>query len=99
MRDPYQVLDLPPDADDEAIRRRYLELVKQFPPGQHGERFNEVRRAYEQLRDLATRVRHRLFEIGAENDSIEKITEELACRSPRRRVPLKTLLSLVRKPG
>ncbi|MFO0843521.1 MAG: J domain-containing protein [Gemmataceae bacterium] len=99
MKDPYQVLGLPGDADDETIRRRYLELVKRHPPGQDPERFAEVRRAYEQLRDLATRVRHRLFEIAPENDSIEKIAEELACRSPRRRVPLKTLLSLVRKPG
>lgn len=98
MNDPYKVLGLAPDADDEAVRRRYLELVKQYPPGQDAGRFNEVRKAYEQLRDLATRVRHRLFEI-ADNDSIEKITEELACQSSRRRVPLKTLLSLVRKPG
>jgi curved DNA-binding protein CbpA len=98
MNDPYKVLGLAPDADDEAVRRRYLELVKQHPPGQDAGRFNEVRKAYEQLRDLATRVRHRLFEI-ADNDSIEKITEELACQSPRRRVPLKTLLLLVRKPG
>lgn len=98
MNDPYEVLGLPPDCDDEAIRRRYLELVKRFPPSQHPERFSAVRQAYEKLRDLATRVEHRLFDLG-ENDSIEKITEELACQSPRRRVPLKTLLSLVRKPG
>ncbi len=97
MSDPYQVLGLPPDADDEAIRRRYLELVKQYPPGQHAGRFAEVRKAYEQLKDLATRVRHRLFDLG-ENESIERIAEELSCQSPRRRVSLQTLLSLVRKP-
>jgi curved DNA-binding protein CbpA len=97
MKDPYQVLGLPADSDDEAIRRRYLELVKQYPPGQHPERFAEVRQAYEELRDLGTRVRRRLFDLG-ENDSIEKITEELACQSPRRRVSLRELLSLVRNP-
>jgi curved DNA-binding protein CbpA len=97
MSDPYQVLNLPPDSDDEAIRRRYLELVKQFPPGQDPVRFAAVRQAYEQLRDLTTRVRHRLFEEG-EPEGVEKIIEELSCLSPRRRVSLKTLLSLARKP-
>ena len=32
MSDPYEVLGLPGDADDETIRRRYLELVRQFTP-------------------------------------------------------------------
>jgi curved DNA-binding protein CbpA len=97
MTDPYQVLGLSDDSDDEAIRRRYLELVKQHPPGQDPERFAAIRQAYDQLRDLTTRVRHRLFEAGA-NESIEKILEEIACPSSRRRVSLKSLLSLARKP-
>ncbi len=97
MSDPFQVLNLPHDSDDDAIRRRYLELVKQYPPGQHPEKFAQVRQAYEMLKDLTTRVRHRLFEAG-EQDTIEKMIEELSCLSPRRRVSLKSLLSLARKP-
>ena len=97
MSDPYQVLNLPPDSDDEAIRRRYLELVKQFPPGKDPEKFAAVRQAYDLLRDLTTRVRYRLFEAG-ETENVEKIIEELSCLSPRRRVSLKSLLSLARKP-
>src|SRR5262245_17041216 len=97
MNDPFQVLDLPPDSDDEAIRRRYLELVKQYPPGQDPEKFAAIRQAYDRLRDLTTRVRHRLFEAG-DHDNVEKIFEELSCQSPRRRVSLKSLLSLARKP-
>lgn len=98
MDDPYKVLDLSPDSDDETIRRRYLELVKRYPPGQNPEKFTAVRQAYEQLRDLATRVRYRLFEQG-EKENIDKIIEELACLTQRRRVSLKSLLTLVRKPG
>lgn len=97
MSDPFQVLGLPPDSDDETIRRRYLELVKKYPPGQHPEQFAAVRQAYDKLRDLPTRVRHRLFEAG-EGEDLEKVIEELACPSSRRRVSLKTLLTLVRKP-
>jgi curved DNA-binding protein CbpA len=97
MTDPYAVLGLPADSDDEAIRRRYLELVKQFSPEHHPDKFAEVRRAYESLRDLETRLRYRLFEAGR-SESIDAILEEIACRTPRRRLSLQALLSAVQKP-
>jgi curved DNA-binding protein CbpA len=90
--DPYTILDVPPDADDEAIRRRYLELARQFTPEQHPERFAAIRHAYEQLKDLESRVRYRLFDAGKE-DTIESLIEEAACRTPRRRISLKDLLA------
>jgi curved DNA-binding protein CbpA len=97
MTDPYTVLGLSPDDDDEAIRRRYLELVRKFSPEHHPERFAAIRSAYESLRDATTRVRHRLFEAG-KKDSLDAIVEEVACRSSRRRISLKALLAVVRKP-
>ena len=97
MTDPYAVLGLAPDSDDEAIRRRYLELVRQFSPEHHPEKFAAVRAAYESLRDLNTRLRYRLFEAG-KNESVEGIIEEITCRTPRRRVSMRVLLSTVLKP-
>jgi curved DNA-binding protein CbpA len=97
MSDAYAVLGLPPDSDDETIRRRYLELVRQFSPERHPERFAAVRRANESLRDLDTRVRHRLFEAGR-LESIEALIEEVACQSPRRRLSLQALLTVLPKP-
>src|ERR1700719_691273 len=97
MADPHAVLGLPPDCDDETIRRRYLELVRQFSPEHHPERFAAVRAAYESLRDRDARLRHRLFEAG-KKENVDAIIEELACRTPRRRISLKTLLSLASRP-
>jgi curved DNA-binding protein CbpA len=97
MSDPYEVLGLTTDSDDDTIRRRYLELVRQFPPEHQPQKFAAVRAAYEALRDLNTRLRYRLFEAG-KKDTIDNLIEEIACRSPRRRLSLKTLLSLTRKP-
>src|SRR5947208_2660016 len=97
MTDPYEVLGLGSDSDDEAIRRRYLELVRQFTPEHAPQKFAAVRAAYEALRDLNTRLRHRLFEAG-KKETIDALIEEIACRSPRRRMSLKALLSLARKP-
>lgn len=93
MTDPYEVLELPTDSDDETIRRRYLELVKKFSPEQHPQKFAAIRQAYESLRDLDTRLRHWLFESG-KHESIDAIIEEIQCRTPRRRLSLKTLMSL-----
>ena len=96
MADPYKVLGLPPEADDESIRRRYLELVRQFPPERHPEKFAAVREAYENLRDLNTRLRYRLFEAG-QNESVDALLEEISCRSPRHRISLDSLLATVKR--
>lgn len=96
MTDPYAVLGLPADCDDETIRRRYLELVKQFSPEHHPDKFAAIRRAYESLRDLETRLRYRLFEAGR-SDSIDAILEDLAGRTPRRRLSLQALVNSVQK--
>jgi curved DNA-binding protein CbpA len=98
MTDPYAVLDVEPDADDDTIRRRYLELVKEFPPERHPEKFAAVRGAYERLKDLDARVRHRLFEQGR-RDGIDELIEEMACRTPRRRYGLQALLAMQRPTG
>lgn len=94
VTDPYAVLDLPPDADDDAIRRRYLELVRAHPPDQQPERFVQVRDAYEALKDLNARIRRRLFERGPQ-DHLDALIEELSCRSSRRRVSLEKLVQVV----
>src|SRR5436190_15135871 len=97
MTDAHAILGLPADSDDETIRRRYLELVRQFTPEHHPQKFAEVRAAYEQLKDLNTRLRYRLFEAG-KNESLDTIIEELSCRSPRRRLSLAQLLQFLQAP-
>jgi curved DNA-binding protein CbpA len=97
VADPYTVLGVPAGADDDAIRRRYLELARQFPPEQHPEQFAAVRAAYEKIKDLDGRVRFRLFEQAA-GDTIEAIIEEAACRTPRRRIGLDALRKEVLPP-
>jgi curved DNA-binding protein CbpA len=97
MDDPHVLLGLAADADDETIRRRYLELVRRFSPEHHPEKFAAIRAAYERLRDRNARVRYRLLEAGRK-ETIEAIVEEIACRSSRRRLSLKALLSALPKP-
>ncbi|MFO7495577.1 MAG: J domain-containing protein [Desulfobacterales bacterium] len=58
---PYEILGVSPDADDAAIRKAYLELVRRYPPDHHPQRFAAVSDAYQILKDEGTRLRHRLF--------------------------------------
>jgi DnaJ-class molecular chaperone len=90
MTDPYEVLGLPADSDEDAVRARYLELVRQFPPEQAPQRFAEVRAAYEALKDRDARLRRRLFTPGRP-DALDRLTEGLAGSAPRRRLDLKAL--------
>ena len=95
MVDPYEVLELPPDADDAAIRAKYLELVRRWPPEQAPEKFAAVRAAYERVRDRDARLRHRLFD-GGRLPSMDALIEEVVCRTKRRRVTLADLLAVHR---
>jgi curved DNA-binding protein CbpA len=91
MADPYTVLGIGDDADDAAIRLRYLALAREFTPEQHPERFAAVRAAYEKIKTLDDRARHRLLEAGTEH-TMESIIEEAACKAPRRRAGLTELV-------
>src|SRR4051812_45000167 len=97
MTDPYETLGLPRHADEEEIRRRYLELVREFSPERAPERFAEIRAAYDQVRDPVRRIGAQLFEIGT-TDSLDAIEADLRTRLRNVRVPLNVLLSLAESP-
>jgi curved DNA-binding protein CbpA len=64
--DPYRVLGIEQSAEDEQIRAAYLAKLKQFPPDRAPEEFEQVRDAYDLLRDRRRRARHTLFSINPE---------------------------------
>ena len=94
MTDPWTILDLPPEADDAAIRARFVELVRRYPPEQAPERFAPIRAAYDLIRDRDRRLEYRLFEAG-HDETLDTLIEERACRTPRRRPTLAELLAVV----
>ena len=93
MSDPYEVLGLEPGSGDAEIRRRYLELVRRYPPDQHPERFAAVREAYDELRDPVTRLRARLFPTKT-HETMDAILADVEQRLRTARIPTKTLISL-----
>lgn len=96
MTDPFAVLELTPDSDDAAIRRRYLELVRVHSPERDPERFAAVRAAYEELSSPVERLRRRLFMHGS-SDNFAAILNEVRCTRRSRRPSVDEMLTLARK--
>lgn len=70
----YKILGVRANATPETIRKSYIESVKRFPPETHPEEFQQVRRAYETLRDPDRRSEYDLMrKYGGQ---IEAIMEE-----------------------
>jgi curved DNA-binding protein CbpA len=61
---PYAVLAVDTEADDERIRAAYLAKLKQFPPDRCPAEFEQVRDAYELLRDRRRRAQYTLFSVN-----------------------------------
>ncbi len=93
MSDPHQVLGLAPDADPAAIRRRYLELVREFPPDRAPERFAAIRAAFDRIRDPARDLHSRIFDWST-TDSLDVIIADVRARLAPERLPIDVLLRL-----
>ena len=60
---PFQILGVSPDADDDQIRRAYLQKVRRHPPERDPEMFRLLQQAYESIRDVRARIDHKLFHV------------------------------------
>ena len=93
--DPFAILDVPEDADDETIKRRYLALVRQHPPEREPERFGEIRAAFEAVESKRDRLRARLLTIH--DAALLRLKRDLLeADGPPRRPGLATVRALLR---
>ncbi len=60
---PYEILAIDRQADDQAVRQAYLELVRRYPPDRDPQRFQQIHDAYELLKDEESRARYYLFDL------------------------------------
>lgn len=59
--DPFMLLGVDESADDEAIKRRYLALVRAWPPDREPEKFQALRQAYEAVSTPRQRLEWKLL--------------------------------------
>ena len=55
--DPYEVLEIAPDASDDAIKSAYLAGVRAHPPEREPQMFKRLRAAYDSLKTPETRLK------------------------------------------
>jgi curved DNA-binding protein CbpA len=60
--DSYEILGVAPDADDDAVRKAYLEAVRKYSPDSDPEVFKRISAAYETLKDERSRLSYYLFD-------------------------------------
>jgi curved DNA-binding protein CbpA len=89
MKTPFEVLEVDEMAGDEAIKRAYLQKVREHPPERDPERFQAIRAAFEAVADHRRRLGYQLFH--RELPDVTVLLESLAKARPRRR-PQEALL-------
>ena len=80
MMDPRQILGVDRSAGDEEIRSAYLRKVKEHPPEQSPELFEQIRDAYETLKDPRKRMAAMLFAADPNEPLVSLIRDELPQR-------------------
>ena len=97
MTDPYEILGVSRAASEAEVRRRYLELVRQYPPDRAPERFTEIHQAYEKLRDPVVRMESKLFDLESGEHDGGRSSPTCGGGCGQSRIPTQTLLSLAER--
>lgn len=61
MKTAFEILSVSENVTDEAVKCAYLQKVKQYPPEQATEQFQQIRTAFEAIKDARSRVKYQLF--------------------------------------
>ncbi|MDA3920039.1 MAG: J domain-containing protein [Salinisphaera sp.] len=84
MSDPYKILDMTPEAaDDDTVRRAYLDGLRTHSPERDPAGFQRLRDAYEQIASHRRRIAHALFHAETPNTT-DLAVQLLAPGTPRR---------------
>ena len=57
MKTPFDLLGIPENATDEAIKKAYLQKVRQYPPERAPEQFQTIRAAFEAIKTQQQRLK------------------------------------------
>ncbi len=95
--DPLKVLGLPRHASEQEVRRRYLELVRQYPPERDPLRFQQIHAAYKAAEDPLLLAKCLLTSDDSPPREWNEIINEQKAIAPR--LGVSVLLSLGNRPS
>ena len=73
MMNPFDVLGVDEAASDADVKKAYFQMVRQFTPEKHAERFKQIREAYDLLKDPSHRLEAEVFNFM--KPSIDPVSE------------------------
>jgi len=74
--DPWAILGVSVQADDDEIRKAYVQKIKDYPPDRAPEQFERIRDAYEDLRDPQRRSKRMIVSVDPEADLVSLLSED-----------------------
>lgn len=93
---PYLILNVPDDAEDEAIRTAYLAQLRRHSPDTDPVGFGRVQTAYQSIKDIEERCRWWYFQRGGSSDSPVALLVEREQSRPHTARPWTELRSFLR---
>ena len=94
---PYVTLGVPPQADDQQIRRAYLAGIKEATPDTHPQRFQELSEAYETIKDESHRLKFYLFSTAPAGDSpLDAVVRHLRAQGQFKPLPFESMKEFLR---
>lgn len=93
MPNPFTVLGVIETADDDTIKKAYLQQVREHPPERDAERFQTIRAAYETIKTRRDRLSYRLFQ--QETPDLPRLVAHSLQAGPRRRPSEQQLLHVL----
>ncbi len=93
MLNPFTVLGVAETADDDAIKKAYLQQVREHPPEWDAARFQTIRAAYEAIKTRRDRLSYRLFQ--QETPDLAGLVASALQAGPRRRPSEQQLLHVL----
>ena len=100
MKNPFVLLGVSEDADDETIKKAYLQQVRRHPPEREPDQFQAIRLAFEAVKTRRDRLCYRLFQqdppdMGA---LVETALQGGTSRRPTEQQFLRVLTETLNKP-
>ncbi len=96
--DPYEILGIPRDADDDAVRKAYLDLIRRYSPDRHPEEFKRIGAAYETLKDERSRLRYLVLDTDTPGDTpFQVFLRHAAARGKRKPPKYETFKDFLRR--
>lgn len=101
MKTPFEILNIPEDSDDEAVKKGYLTMVKQFSPERCPDEFQRIRTAYETIKTEEDRLKYVLFNstVPDTKELARDIRADACADRPDLKVLQKLLAEAVRQTG